>query len=106
MIHRKEGEKTLKRAVRAAPSFIVQSLMSIMEIENVSTDQPAWIYSGHCYVWIAENAMNENHPMIPRGIACDVLSRRKQRIGGSKIGTIRSKSKAMIPLFPPVQFRI
>lgn len=38
VIQRKEREKALQRAIRTAPAFIVQSLMSIVEIENVPTD--------------------------------------------------------------------
>lgn len=57
-------------------------------------------------MWIAENARNEEKRMNRRGVACDVLRGRKQRIGVSEIGTIGSKSEAMIPRFSPIQFGI
>lgn len=59
VIQRKEREKALQRAIRAAPAFVVQSLMSIVEIENVSTDQPAGFDDWHGFVRIAENARND-----------------------------------------------
>lgn len=106
MIQRKEREKALQRAIRAAPALVVQSLMPIVEIEDVSTDQPAGFDDGHGFVRIAENARNEAKPMKQRCIACDVLSGEKQRIGISEIGTIGSKSEAMIPRFSPLQFGV
>lgn len=44
--------------------------------------------------------------MARRCVACDVLNRRKQRIGLSEIGTIGSKPEAVIPCFSPVHFGI
>ena len=106
MIQRKEREKALQRAIRAAPALVVQSLMPIVEIEDVSTDQPAGFDDGHGFVRIAENARNEAKPMKQRCVACDVLSGGKQRIGISEIGTIGSKSEAMVPRFSPLQFGV
>lgn len=107
MIQRKEREKALQRAICAAPALVVQSLMSIVEIEDVSTDQPAGFDDGHGFVRIAENARNDPaKPMNQRCIACDVLSGGKQRIGISEIGTIGSKSEAMVPRFSPLQFGV